>query len=473
MLRYQLYRYFLCIGMLMCLFLSAQAQTEGYRISGEIRNYHGQMAYLNLVYGDSPFPVDSAAVSGGNFVFQGAVNLRSGAYQVVLPSEASFVFLWDEQTPLLSFGADIGDIEGTMKFKGSEDNTLYYGYRKLISARKKLLDQVRNSSETLVGDADSLQLLSELQEVKKQIDIYANQVLTNAPASFTAAIIRCEMPTDVPHFEGTTEEVQLKEHRYVKAHYFDNTDWNDERLIYAPEGVLVHKVNWYMDSVLVQNADSIIAGVDLILQKSEPAPASYKFFLPYLFNKYRASRAIGMDAVYVHIAEDYVAVGRAPWLNLGEKANLLAAAAGVAPTLIGRTAPDFQVQTEDGKNIRLYDIHSPFIILIFWAPRCSHCQRSMPLLADFYDKYKSKGVQVFTVCTKINEQEKECWEYLDKMHMHAWINGSDKMGGKSGVNDLYYVRRTPKIFVLDKDKTIIAKGLEVEQLEELMNGLLQ
>ena len=180
-----------------------------------------------------------------------------------------------------------------------------------------------------------------------------------------------------------------------------------------------------------------------------------------------------MDAVIVHIADDYVAAGKAPWLNAGEKATLLAVAASVAPTLIGKKAPDFTVQRQNGKNISLYDIHSPVIILIFWAPRCSHCQRSMPLLADFYEKFKSRGVQVFTVCTKINEQEKECWEYLDKNHLHSWINATDQTGGTSGVNDLYYVRRTPKIFVLDKDKTIVAKELEVEQLDEVVNKLLQ
>jgi hypothetical protein len=97
----------------------------------------------------------------------------------------------------------------------------------------------------------------------------------------------------------------------------------------------------------------------------------------------------------------------------------------------------------------------------------------MPLLNKFSTTYKNKGVQVFTVCTKLNEQEKDCWEYLDKNQFEGWINSSDKMGGSSSIHKLYNITTTPKIYVLAKDKTIIAKDLGVEHLEEVMKRVIQ
>jgi peroxiredoxin len=189
-----------------------------------------------------------------------------------------------------------------------------------------------------------------------------------------------------------------------------------------------------------------------------------------MFNKYREAKTIGMDAIYVHIAEQYIARGKAPWIEEQEKMKVLSAVKRVSPTLIGKKAPDFTVQSEEGKDISLYGIESPYTVLFFWAPNCSHCQQSIPTLTKFYETYRSKGVQVFAICTKLNEQEKGCWDYLDKNNLHAWLNGSDKTGASS-IQSLYNVANTPKIYILDKDKTILAKDLGVEHLEEVMKRL--
>lgn len=139
--------------------------------------------------------------------------------------------------------------------------------------------------------------------------------------------------------------------------------------------------------------------------------------------------------------------------------------------MIGKQAPDFTVQIQDGKDISLYGIHSPFTVLFFWAPNCSHCKESIPILKGFNESYKGKGVQVFAVCTKLNGQEKNCWEYLEENNLDSWINASNQSGGQSSIHTTYNIQSTPKIYVLDADKTILAKDLGVEHLEEVMTRL--
>ena len=288
----------------------------------------------------------------------------------------------------------------------------------------------------------------------------------------TAAMVQCELPVEVPTFDGSPEEINYKKYVFQKQHYFDNIDLADERLIRAPKNVIVDRIEYYLDNLTMQQPDSLIASVDRILTASEKTPVSYRFFLTHMFNKYREAKKIGMDAIYVHIAEEYMVKGKTPWIEPDEVNKIIAAVKLISPTLIGKKAPDFSVQLADGKDISLYDIQSPYTVLFFWSPNCAHCQQSIPGLSKFYTAYKDKGVQVFAVCTKLNEQEKNCWEYVDKNNLNNWINASDKMGGSSSIHTQYNIKTTPKIYVLDKNKTIIAKDLGVEHLEEVMKRIL-
>ncbi len=179
-----------------------------------------------------------------------------------------------------------------------------------------------------------------------------------------------------------------------------------------------------------------------------------------------------MDGVYVHIAENYMAKGKTPWIDTAQQRQVLEVVKAISPTLMGKKAPNFTVQLEDKKNISLYDIQSPYTVLIFWAPDCLHCQQSLPLLNTFYSTYKDKGVQVFAVCIKLNDQEKNCWTYIDKNQFTGWINASDQTGGDASIQTQYNIKTTPKVYVLDKNKTIVVKDIGVENLEEVFKRLI-
>jgi peroxiredoxin len=463
---------FLIAGLLtMCVFLG-NVFAEGHKIQGSIANYDGTVAFLAMMYGGNEYMIDTTNVLNGNFVFETRYHLQSGVYLVILPPTSSFLILVDD-THTLSFKADIKDINSTIQFEGSVDNTEYYNYLRFFENKRADLDKIKSEYDAQANEADKVELLSKMQGLKNEVVTHQKALVARIPGTLTAAMIKSELPVDVPVYDGSPEEINLKKYLHQKAHFFDNVDIADERLIRAPKNVLVDRVDYYLDNLIPQHPDSLIVAVDDILHKSAKTEVSYRFFLTHMFNKYRDSRSIGMDAIYVHIAENYIAKGKAPWIEEDEKNTVLTAVKNISPTLIGKKAPNFTVQLEEGKDISLYDIESPYTVLFFWAPNCTHCQQSIPVLGNFYNAYKDKGVQVFAVCTKLNEQEKNCWEYLDKNNLHNWINASDKMGGNSAIHTQYNIRTTPKIYILGKDKTIIAKDMGVEHLDEVMKRLLQ
>ncbi len=461
----------LVVALLMLFFFSHQMYATGNKIKGSIANYTGDKVFLAMIYGGKQYVVDTAITDNGKFLFDSYYDLESGVYLVVLPPAKSFLLLIDRNIPEISFTADNKDVEGTIQFQASPDNTLYYKYLKFFQAKRNELDSIKSTYDTQKSEPDKAALLAKMQQLKKEVLLYQTELVQRNPGTLTAAIVKCELPVDVPAFDGAPEDIQMKKYLFQKAHYFDNIDLKDERLIRAPKNVLVDRVEYYLDNLTPQSPDSINTSVDYILDKCKQTQVTYRFLLTYMFNKYREAKKIGMDGVYVHIAENYIATGKAPWIEEEEKNKVLSAVKAISPTLIGKKAPNFTVQTEDDKNISLYDIQSPYTILIFWAPNCTHCQQSMPQLNTFYKAYKDKGVQVFAVCTKVNEQEKSCWDYIDKNQFTGWINGSDKNGGTSSIQTIYNVKTTPKIYVVDKDKKIIVKDIGVENLEEVFKRL--
>jgi thiol-disulfide isomerase/thioredoxin len=114
--------------------------------------------------------------------------------------------------------------------------------------------------------------------------------------------------------------------------------------------------------------------------------------------------------------------------------------------------------------VSLYDVKTPYTILMFWDPDCSHCKAEMPLIEEIYKNYKSKGVEVYAACV---EQEFDKWtNYINEKKLN-WINVID-IYNLSEFRKNYDISSTPVIFLLDKDKKILAKKLNGKTLEQLL-----
>lgn len=180
----------------------------------------------------------------------------------------------------------------------------------------------------------------------------------------------------------------------------------------------------------------------------------------YLFNHYRESEIMGHDAVVVKIADDVYLSGKADWVTQDFKDKLKKDVELLRFNLIGMKAQDLVMDSYRGIFVSLYDIEKDFTILYFWEPNCGHCKEATPKLKEYYDKVKDYTVEVFAVCTVSDRAE---WAKYIEQNELTWINGWDP--DRATHYDYYYnVQSTPIVYILDRNKKIIAKKLAVEDI---------
>ena len=86
-----------------------------------------------------------------------------------------------------------------------------------------------------------------------------------------------------------------------------------------------------------------------------------------------------------------------------------------------------------------------------------------------YDKYIDEDVKVYAACTEVEEEK---WRDFIKKYEFIWLDVAD-FELISPFRELYDIRSTPRIFLLDKNKKIIAKKLGVAQLDKFLERLLK
>ena len=52
-----------------------------------------------------------------------------------------------------------------------------------------------------------------------------------------------------------------------------------------------------------------------------------------------------------------------------------------SPTLLGNTAPRLAIQTLDGRQVRVWELHKP-VVVNFWASWCTTCVDELPVLSS-------------------------------------------------------------------------------------------
>lgn len=146
--------------------------------------------------------------------------------------------------------------------------------------------------------------------------------------------------------------------------------------------------------------------------------------------------------------------------------------AKLSQAAVGTKAPLFSIPDPEGNPIGLEDVlgKGKLILLDFWASWCRPCRQENPNLVKTYQRFKSKGLEVFSVSL---DREKDPWLAAIKEDGLTWYHGSDLGFWNAEPARLYNVNTIPHNFLLDQNGTILYRNIHGEQLNQILADLLE
>lgn len=439
---------------------SAVAQTKktkGYAISVKIDGLKDTVCYMAYHYGDKQYLKDTALVnSKGEMMFKGDEELPGGIYMIVLPSKNYFEFIVNQQT--FSMETDSLDLVGKMKVKGSEDNILFYEYLNYVANKGKQIEEWKKKLEQAPTKQDSATIREEIVKLDKDVNEYRNQYAEKYPTTLLAKVFNAMKDPVVPESVDSTQK-----YTWYKNHYFDNIDFTDDRIVRTP--IFHTKLKQYFETLTLQIPDSVIKAADFMIAKARANKELFKYTTFYCTYTIETSNIMCMDQAFVHMADTYYKSGEAFWLNEKQIKRINEKADKLRNILCGKIAPNLIMPDENGKSQVLHNLKSEYTVIVFWDPNCGHCKKAIPKLNEQLSGFTKDKVEVFAVCLENNEAD---WKKFIKDNNLNFINVWDPYN-QTNFRKLYDISSTPSIFLVDRNKEIVAKQLGVEQIADFIN----
>lgn len=132
---------------------------------------------------------------------------------------------------------------------------------------------------------------------------------------------------------------------------------------------------------------------------------------------------------------------------------------------VGQKAVDFEFEHPDGRTQKLSEIESKYTLLLFYDPDCSHCKEAIHQLRDtpqLVQAFAQWGIQVLAI-DPWGDRNK--WKNYSSELSYQWVNGFDSKSKVLSLN-LYDLKASPTMYLLDKSKKVMLKDASLQQVIE-------
>ncbi|KAB7706491.1 redoxin domain-containing protein [Bacillus aerolatus] len=158
-----------------------------------------------------------------------------------------------------------------------------------------------------------------------------------------------------------------------------------------------------------------------------------------------------------------------PGLKVTDERIASGAVSGIG---LGDKAPDFTLQTLDGKKVSLSDYEGKKVILNFWATWCPPCKAEMPHMQNFYKKEAEKSnVEILSVNLTSADKSKEAVAEFAKQYDLTFPIPLDVDGT---IGEQYEVVTIPTSYILNTDRTVHQKiigPMDEQMMHQLISEL--
>ncbi|MER3465046.1 MAG: hypothetical protein C4329_12160 [Chitinophagaceae bacterium] len=448
---------------------------NGYEIKVTLKPFKNQYVYLGHYYGKQLPIIDSVKLNDkSEAVFKGDKKLGGGIYLIGYPDRTHYFEFLIDKNQKFSIVADTNTVADKITFVNSADNDQFFVYQKfMVSNGKAIEDLLKKRAGS--SAKDSIAITKQIEAINAKIKVYRSDVMTKSPSSLLTTLLKAMKEPDIPQNDPAAKKDSMFAYHYFKTHYWDGVNFYDDRLVRTPffEG----RIDKYYEQLVYPSADSVNKELDWMLGYASINEEMQKFLLLKFVNRYLNQKYMWEDAVFVHLYENYFSNKNYSWLNEKGKKLVQDRAYSLMGNIFGTPASDVELPDTSGKKITLYGVQSPYTLLAIWDPTCSHCKEMIPKLDTLYQtKWKALGVKMFGLAKETEGNKKGWLDFIHEHKLNDWVQvyyskEDDKArmdAGIPGYSQLFDVQSFPTLYLLDKDKRIIAKKITEKQVDEIL-----
>ncbi len=449
------------LGLLMVLDVVGQMGTD---ITFKMSNATPGEIYLGYHRAEQKFVQDTLSVDeSGVLNIKKDEGYRPGLYFLYQPNSFYQEFIINEET--LSLEGNGQDYNGFIA-NGSKENQVFKEFQLILGDLQRKRGVLIDSLNGLTGE-DSVALQGEIVKLSEESENARIELYQQNPDLLISKMIRLMTIVSYNTFEDIEDEKErrIKQYQAYRNAFKERLDFTDPGLLRTP--VFKANVLKYVKEVIPQIPDSLKVELDGILQASESDPVSFRYWLVTFTNDYQNSTIMGMDAVLVHLLKNYWLNGKADWANEESLKKMREEVAFLEPNQIGKKAPELKlVDTTFLAVDPINELTEDYLVLYFYDPDCGHCKKKTPVLLDAYYDLKDLGAEVVAICGVTDVKK---WKNYVKENELDWVNLSDPYS-QSRFRLEYDIRSFPRVYVLDKERKIVAKRIDVEQVKDFITN---
>lgn len=454
------------------------AQTPAYEITVTIKPFQSQYIYLGYYYGKQRPIVDSIKLdANGTGIFKGNKKLDQGLYLIGYPDKSGYFEVMVGADQKFSLLTDTSDLVHSIRYVNSPENERFNAYQQYTNTKGQLIDKTRGELALAKNKADSTRLNNILTQTNTEIQDYRLKFVKDHPKDLLTLLFNVMKEPSIPpadqHPGGKYDSNYA--FQYYKQHYWDDVYFFDDRVVRTP--VFEPKLDKYFEQLVYPNPDSVIKEIDWMLGFASVNEEMQKFLLVKFANRYLNQRYMWEDKVFVHLFEKYFSQKNYSWLTERGKKTIFDRAYSLMANLLGSPAPGVELPDTAGKIRLLQEVKSPYTVVVFWDPTCGHCKETLPRIDSIYQaKWKKSGVAIYAIARETEGTPKDWKDFIHQHHLEEWthVYNSKKEENtrvSSGIPvyaQLFDIQTVPTLYLLDKEKRILAKKIPLEQIDEVL-----
>ncbi|KGN93033.1 DUF5106 domain-containing protein [Porphyromonas crevioricanis] len=251
--------------------------------------------------------------------------------------------------------------------------------------------------------------------------------------------------------------------KYLLLHYWDNCSFTDTTELQKGGRMEASFANF---AALAANMPLAEIQQSLLVPLEKSSGKMLNFFLKMYEKYYYFSNSP------MHNEEFYIPIldwaEQSPKLDFASQERLKARAKLVRRNRVGSKAFDFALEMADGSQRKLHSFAGEYLLLIFYSPGCHTCQMTIeqinntPEIGRLHTSKRVRSLYVYA------ENDKEAWlNYRSQLPSYA-CNGMNTDGAILS-RELYDLKASPTIYLLDKEKKVLLKDVSIETVLDYLN----